>query len=293
MNQVDSPPRTARQPSSKKTALPCCAATGTDWLPLALEGIRRQGYAVVTGVLPASFLAETHDKLYAVRDRIQDEIGIDRLRRAGELGVLRLMLKYEPHFFRFLEIPQLLEVVDATVSANAIMHLQNGFILPSFSQAATPTVFQNQYHMDFPRVCGGYLASINVMFAIDAFTAENGGTIVVPGTHQRAVAPTPEYLRHAGIPVECPAGAMVLFDSTLWHAAGRNISGCDRLAINHQFTRSWIKQQIDYVRALGDEVVTGLPARTQQLLGWYTRVVTSLDEYYRPEEGRLYRRGQG
>jgi len=33
--------------------------------------------------------------------------------------------------------------------------------------------------------------------------------------------------------------------------------------------------------------------RTQQLLGWYTRVVTSLDEYYQPEEKRLYRRGQG
>jgi ectoine hydroxylase-related dioxygenase (phytanoyl-CoA dioxygenase family) len=33
--------------------------------------------------------------------------------------------------------------------------------------------------------------------------------------------------------------------------------------------------------------------RTQQLLGWYTRVVTSLDEYYRSEGDRLYRKGQG
>jgi hypothetical protein len=29
------------------------------------------------------------------------------------------------------------------------------------------------------------------------------------------------------------------------------------------------------------------------LLGWYTRVVTSLDEFYRPPEERLYRSGQG
>lgn len=86
---------------------------------------------------------------------------------------------------------------------------------------------------------------------------------------------------------------MILFDSTLWHAAGSNTSGRDRLAINHQFTRSFIKQQIDYVRALGEEVVTRQPPRTQQLLGWYTRVVTSLDEYYQPAERRLYRGGQG
>ena len=86
---------------------------------------------------------------------------------------------------------------------------------------------------------------------------------------------------------------MFIFDSTLWHAAGPNISGKDRLAINQQFTRSYIKQQIDYVRALGDQCVLAQQPRTQQLLGWYTRVVTSLDEFYRPEKERLYRRGQG
>jgi len=55
----------------------------------------------------------------------------------------------------------------------------------------------------------------------------------------------------------------------------------------------YIKQQIDYVRALGDEVVLCQASQTQQLLGWYTRVVTSLDEFYRPEAERLYRKGQG
>jgi ectoine hydroxylase-related dioxygenase (phytanoyl-CoA dioxygenase family) len=86
---------------------------------------------------------------------------------------------------------------------------------------------------------------------------------------------------------------MLVFDSTLWHAAGANTSGRDRVAINHQFTRSFFKQQVDYVRALGDEIVLAQQPRTQQLLGWYTRVVKSLDEYYRPAEERLYRGGQG
>jgi ectoine hydroxylase-related dioxygenase (phytanoyl-CoA dioxygenase family) len=81
--------------------------------------------------------------------------------------------------------------------------------------------------------------------------------------------------------------------STLWQCAGRNTSGKDRLAINHQFTRSYLKQQIDYVRALGEGVVSALAPRTQQLLGYYTRVVMSLDEYYRTGDERLYRAGQG
>lgn len=139
----------------------------------------------------------------------------------------------------------------------------------------------------------GYLASINVLFAIDAFSVSNGATWVIPGSHQRPDRPPADEVAARARPVECDAGSMIVFDSTLWHAAGANTSGRDRLAINHQFTRSFIKQQIDYVRALGDDVVSRQPPRTQQVLGWYTRVVSSLDEYYQPEDRRLYRRGQG
>jgi len=251
------------------------------------------GYAVVEDVLDAALLALTRDRMYGVQERILTEIGEDRLSTAGELGVLRLMMRYDPHFFTFLEIPEVLNVVDGVLSDTAILHLQNGFILPSFPPVSTPTVFQNEFHQDFPRVLSGYVASVNIMFAIDPFTEDNGATLAVPGTHQRMEVPDRTYLARNAVPIECAAGAMLVFDSTLWHAAGRNTSGKDRLAINHQFTRSFFKQQIDYVRALGDDVILGQPARTQQLLGWYSRVVTSLDEYYQPPDKRLYRKGQG
>ncbi len=160
-------------------------------------------------------------------------------------------------------------------------------------EAHPPGRALERFHQDFRRILNNYLASVNLIFAVDDFTRDTGGTLVVPGSHQKDPPPDPEYLRANVVPIECPAGSMLVFDSTLWHAAGANVSGKDRLAANHQFTRSYIKQQIDYVRALGDEVVASQKPRTQQLLGWYTRVVTSLDEYYRPEYERLYRKGQG
>jgi ectoine hydroxylase-related dioxygenase (phytanoyl-CoA dioxygenase family) len=248
---------------------------------------------VVEGVLEADFIEATRAALYRAQEAIVQEVGHARLERAGELGVLRLLLKFEDHFFRFLEIPEVLALVDATVGETAILHLQNGFILPSFPPGGAPAVFQNQFHQDFPRVLGGHLMSVNLMFAVDPFTTDNGATLVVPGTHQMASAPDPAVLLRDALPATCAAGGMLVFDSTLYHAAGANASGRDRLALNHQFTRSYLKQQIDYVRALGDAVVLRQKPRTQQLLGWYTRVVTSLDEYYRPTEERLYRKGQG
>jgi ectoine hydroxylase-related dioxygenase (phytanoyl-CoA dioxygenase family) len=263
------------------------------WTAVVLDRVRADGYAVIEAVLSESLIQETREAMYRVQEAIWSDMGYERLNRAGELGVLRLMLKYDPQFFKFLEIPELLAVIDGTVSNTAIMHLQNGFILPSLPPGQTPRIFQNTFHQDFPRVLNGYMASVNVMFAIDEFSKETGATLVVPGTHQMMTPPEDNYLRANAVAMECPAGSMVVFDSTLWHAAGINTSGNDRLAINHQFTRSFIKQQIDYVRALGDAKVLTQTPRTQQLLGWYSRVVTSLDEYYLPEKDRIYRKGQG
>jgi ectoine hydroxylase-related dioxygenase (phytanoyl-CoA dioxygenase family) len=260
--------------------------TDHDWLAACIKAVREHGFCVVEGVLGE--VGPIREAMYRARDRIVAEVGAARLERAGEVGVLRLMMKYEPALLRLLELPELLAVVDAHVSPTAVLHLQNGFILPPSEKDG----FQFRFHQDFPRVLNGYLMSINAFFALDDFERSNGATWVVPGTHQRE-RPSDTYLETHKTCVECRAGAMIVFDSTLWHCAGRNASGKDRLAINHQFTRSYVKQQIDYVRALGEPAVTRLPPRTQQLLGYYTRVVTSLDEYYRTGDERLYRAGQG
>lgn len=263
------------------------------WLEPALESVARDGLAIVEDVLHEDQLDRTRDAMYRAQQRIHAEVGKERLARAGELGVLRLMLRYDEHFFSLLELEPVLAIVDRTVSPTAILHLQNGLVLPSFEPGATPETFQTTFHRDFPRHMNGYLASINTFLAIVEFTADNGATLLVPGSHQRPTAPDPELMCETAIPAICPAGSMIVFDSTLWHAAGANVSGRDRLAINQQFTRSFIKQQVDYVRALGEQAVLSQRPRTQQLLGSYSRVVTSLEEYYVPAEQRLYRSGQG
>ena len=65
----------------------------------------------------------------------------------------------------------------------------DGLMLPPL-EADTPDVFQLRFHRDFPRVLNGYLMSINVFIAVDEFTEANGGTLVVPGTHQAMEAPS-------------------------------------------------------------------------------------------------------
>jgi ectoine hydroxylase-related dioxygenase (phytanoyl-CoA dioxygenase family) len=264
-----------------------------DWIEVALSGLRDLGACVITDVLDAGMIAETEAALYRAQGAVIEAVGRERLERAGELGVVRLPMLYERHFLRFLELEPVRAIVDRTVSETAILHLQNGFVYPSFAADAQPRVFQNRFHRDFPRLLNGYMASVNLFFAISEFTEDAGGTHVAPGTHQKDGPMSEAYLERIAQPVVCPAGSIIAFDSTLMHRAGFNRSGRDRLSINHQFTRSFFKQQIDYPRALAEEDLSAFSERCRQMLGFYTRVPASLDDYYRSPEERLYRSGQG
>lgn len=263
-----------------------------DWLDQVEQALDSQGYAVLESFIADPLVLELREDLYAAQVWVKDMVGEDRLVRAGERGVIRLLPQFGRSFLRLLELPHMLDVVDRALGTTSILHLQNGFILPT-AKEPEETVFQYRFHMDFPRVLNGYRASINVFIALDPFSSNNGGTRLLPRSQHRQHPPDAGEIATDAITAHCPAGAAIVFDSTLWHAAGQNVSGRDRLAINHQFTRSWIKQQIDYCRALGPKALDTLPERTQQLLGRYTQVVTSLDEYYQPEDRRVYRRGQG
>jgi ectoine hydroxylase-related dioxygenase (phytanoyl-CoA dioxygenase family) len=264
-----------------------------DWVATMSEAVRLQGYAIVTDILSPDFCEEARARMYLAKEQIEREIGPERLARSGELGVVRLPLKYQPFFCEFLALPALHAIIDATLVPTAILHTQNGLILPPASIDQQQGRFQKTFHRDFPRFMNGYLASISVLFAVDEFTEQNGATLLVPGSHLSGERPSEEYLSEAAITAQAPAGSALVFDAMLFHAAGRNASSKDRVGINHQFTRAFFKQQIDYVRALGNDVVRALPERSQQILGWYSRVVTSLEEYYVPADQRLYRSGQG
>ena len=112
------------------------------WLQRLVETVSAVGYAIVAPVFDEPFLGTVRAAMYRVQRRIIAEVGQASLDRAGELGVLRLMLKYDPVFFRFLEHDEMLAVIDAVLDSTAVMHLQNGFILPSFPPVLLATALR-------------------------------------------------------------------------------------------------------------------------------------------------------
>ena len=68
---------------------------------------------------------------------------------------------------------------------------------------------------------------VTAIWALDDFTARNGATLVVPGSHQIAGKPDPG----EAVPVEMPAGSVLLFSGRLYHGAGANTTTQTRLGV--------------------------------------------------------------
>jgi len=118
---------------------------------------------------------------------------------------------------------------------------------------------------------------ISVIGAIDPFTAENGGTMMIPGSHrwgtpeleafrQRRTAATPP--PPEAVPLEMPAGAIAVFPGTLVHGAGANRSRAPRLAFTNQYCEGWLRTQENFYLAIPRARAAKMSPELQSLLGY-------------------------
>jgi len=179
--------------------------------------------------------------------------------------------------------------LDARVMALCARFLEPGFLLTA-SQAIrinpgeTPQPFHTDdgfYTIPRPRP----MVSLSTIVAVDAFTAENGGTEVIPGSHrwddrqvsgtygrsdvnETAQAAADAAFERLANPVEMPAGGCVVFAGTLLHRGGRNRSQRSRCAFSHQYCQPWGRQQENFTLGVPPEIAREMPARLQELLGY-------------------------
>ena len=85
---------------------------------------------------------------------------------------------------------------------------------------------------------------------------------------------------------------MIVFNANVWHSSAPNTTQDHRRAIPITVSRSFMKQLLDYPRAIGYDKIDTFSNELQQLLGYHSRVPASLDEWYQPEDKRFYKKNQ-
>lgn len=110
--------------------------------------------------------------------------------------------------------------------------------------------------------------SQGTMVSLDDFTAENGATTLIPGSHlwgdERR--PTDEEM----IDVIMPAGSMAYFLNTVWHAGGANRSNKPRRSLTIQYCQPWLRPVENMTVAMGWENLDQVPKKLLSLMGFST-----------------------
>lgn len=72
---------------------------------------------------------------------------------------------------------------------------------------------------------------LNICWCIDDFTADNGATMVGPGTHLLGRQVGPDDREYPLVSLIAPAGSMIAIDGRIWHSSGSNRSQEPRAAL--------------------------------------------------------------
>jgi ectoine hydroxylase-related dioxygenase (phytanoyl-CoA dioxygenase family) len=258
-----------------------------DDLGRIVEELDIRGYATVEQVLPATTVSDLSRRLDGVWQQQCTETDPAVLRESGEWGVCRALIAYDMSFAQLVRHPLTMSLLSRTVGETAILHLINGIV-------AFPRQPSNQlvFHRDFAKpFVSDQLLSLNIFWLLDDFTSATGATWFVPHSHRLSYTPSDTYLDKYAKQILAPRGSVIVFDSRVYHRGAENFSPSPRRVLNLQYTRPFIKQQINLAELLTGRVDPESPLA--QTLGLWSVPPPSVKRFRVPPAQRTYRQGQG
>ena len=109
----------------------------------------------------------------------------------------------------------------------------------------------------------------NVLIMLNGMTKENGGTLIVPGSHLFGRHPDKNIDKNIKtISAEGPPGCAIITDGRVWHGTGANISKEERLAILITFCGPQFRPQENFTLGIKKEIFSELNNYQKELFGF-------------------------
>lgn len=162
-----------------------------------------------------------------------------------------------------VEHPRVLALLDRLLLPNYLLsQLQAISICPG--EAAQLLHYDDgMYPLPRPRAA----LSAATIWAIDAFAADNGATVVIPGSHHWSERHRPAASDHH-LNVVMPQGSCILFVGTLWHGGGANNTTHSRLALTAQYCQPWLRSQEAFTLSITAQTATTVSEDLRRMLGY-------------------------
>jgi hypothetical protein len=163
---------------------------------------------------------------------------------------------------RLVDNPRVLAVLDQLLMPNYLLSALQAINIQPGETAQLAHHDDGFYPIPRPRAP----LTAATIWAIDDFTADNGATMVIPGSHRWGQRPpNPE---DQAISVVMPAGSCVFFVGTLWHGGGANNTTRERLAVTAQYCQPWLRPMEAFTLSISREIARTVSDDIRRMLGY-------------------------
>ena len=228
------------------------------------ESIRTRGFAILEGALAPDSVAG----LTAAIDRVIAEraipFGANEFLGFRTRRVFSLLARDEV-FERVPVHDALLPLVEQVIGRECLL---SSLTAIEMNPGETPQpLHADDGTLPLPRPHPAYTCS--AILALTDFTAENGATHLVAGSHERERRPGPGE-RAETLQALMPAGSALVYHGSLWHGGGANRGRSRRLGIVVNSCAGFLRQEECQLLALPRERVARMSPRLRALVGYST-----------------------
>ena len=224
-----------------------------------LTHLDRDGFYVIEGVIPDDRVDAVREAVVEAQARCYEESEArkaatrSRGHRIGAQGVVSLkqVLNETQVFAPYLASRKVMDVVEALFGYYARISCTDCVITHPGSErgywhADWPYNATNASHVPAPYADA--LLHLSSIWMVTDFSAENGGTFVVPGSHRSNNNPAAGTMTTVDqdspypteMQVEGKSGSVLIYDSRLWHAVAPSRSDEDRVALIVRYAPWWL-----------------------------------------------------
>jgi ectoine hydroxylase-related dioxygenase (phytanoyl-CoA dioxygenase family) len=195
-----------------------------------LDHIREYGLCIINGVLSGATLERARTALYRAADDDrargrEQKFSLDYGHDETNQRVWNVLSR-DPVFEDLVEHPMALDFVRGVLGWPALL----GNISANITGPGGGEMVLHADQIFVPEPWSAEPQGMNIAWCLDDFTEANGATRIVPGSHKLNRAPRPDEGDVETVPVEAPAGSIVVFESRVWHKTGFNRTNDERRA---------------------------------------------------------------
>jgi len=232
-----------------------------------VAALKRDGACVVLNQASAEIIDAVNADFRAPFDDLgrfdeNDFNGYKTLRIAGVLSVSQAAAKLVEH-------PRVLAAADAVLLPNC-----GNYQIGSLSGIEIwPGESDQELHLDdsmYPLCVPDTQLQISAMWALNDFTAENGATRVVLGSHNK-LPPARDDMDYSGediVQAVMPRGSLLLYLGTTVHGGGANHSEAPRAGLINTYSLGWLRQEENQYLNVPREVAMTHSTTIQRLMGY-------------------------